>query len=192
MYDKTVQMTPLREHLRRRRWSERVAASLAGVSRSTWRSLAAGTGNIELQSAASAASALDLGLVLLMLPGETRSECSTVAASYCVLRDGPASWKVHFMDLVDEFRRSLDPSLLLLPPPRELANELRALLAGIVVTLAEEAGIAPPRWAERRNVLPRPWFVAETESLKAMALLESPLAFRRHNIFVMNNFLSRA
>jgi hypothetical protein len=36
------------------------------------------------------------------------------------------------------------------------------------------------------------WFVSETNSLKASALLESPLAFRASNIFVHANFLVRA
>jgi hypothetical protein len=41
-------------------------------------------------------------------------------------------------------------------------------------------------------VLPRPWFVAGVENLKATALVESPLPFRRNNVFVLGNFLSRA
>lgn len=40
--------------------------------------------------------------------------------------------------------------------------------------------------------LPEPWFVAGVENLKATALVESPLPFRRNNIFVLGNFLSRA
>jgi hypothetical protein len=34
--------------------------------------------------------------------------------------------------------------------------------------------------------------VAGRESLKAMALVESPVWFRRRNIFVLGNFLDRA
>jgi hypothetical protein len=40
--------------------------------------------------------------------------------------------------------------------------------------------------------LPDPWFVAGIENLKASALVESPVQFRRNNIFVLGNFLSRA
>lgn len=96
------------------------------------------------------------------------------------------------MNLVDEFRRTLDPRLLLLPPVRDLALELKALLASIVMSLCGEAGMNVPGWARKRHPLPTPWFVAEVESLKAMALVESPLPFRRNNIFVLDNFLQRA
>jgi hypothetical protein len=152
----------------------------------------AGSSRLELASAVAAAAALNLETSLLVGPRDTCSECSTVAVAYKVLRDGHDTWKIHFMDLVDEFRRGLDPKLLLLPPPAALPLELRALLAGIVVTLADEVQMAAPNWTRKRWTLPRPWFVSGSESLKAMALLESPLAFRRYNIFVTSNFLSRA
>jgi hypothetical protein len=38
----------------------------------------------------------------------------------------------------------------------------------------------------------KPWFVSEVNSLYAMALFDSPLAFRNNNIFVLENFLNRA
>jgi hypothetical protein len=183
---------PWRRHLENRALSERLASVKAGISRSTWRALARRSSTIGLESLAAAARSLDLSMTLLLMPRETRSDCSTVAVSYEVLRDGPASWKIHFMDMVDEFRRSLDPALLLLPPPRELPQELRAMLAAIVLSLAEEVGMDAPRWAQKKYELREPWFVAGVENLKAMALLESPLPFRRNNIFVTGNFLSRA
>ena len=96
------------------------------------------------------------------------------------------------MELVDGFRRTLDPRLLLLPPPPGLPAELHALLASVVLALCWEAGIDPPSWARVRRFLPRPFFPSETESLKASALVESPLAFRRNNIYVLDNFLERA
>ncbi len=121
-----------------------------------------------------------------------QSELSTVGVAMSVLNDGKNSWKIHFMNFVDEFRRTLDTRLLLLPPPNSLSIELRALLSSIVLMLCEEAEVAAPQWARKRVDLERPWFVSETESLKASALLESPLAFRRNNIFVLSNFLERA
>lgn len=186
------QLTPLRRRMRAKGLSERVVAEHAGIARSTVRAVAARASTVELKSLASVAEATGSAVVVMFVPEVWQADCSTVAVSYKVLRDGDASWKIHFMDLVDEFRRSLDPSLLLLPPPTGLRPELRALLAGIVLTLAQEADMDAPPWARKRHELPRPWFVSETESLKAMALLESPLAFRRNGIFVTNNFLSRA
>ena len=122
---------------------------------------------------------------------DTNSEMSTIAASYKVLRDGFESWKIHFMDLVDEFQRTLDPQLILLAPPVELAREQRALLASIVLQLCMNENISPPTWSMKKNFLSKPWFVSEMQSLKAMAIKESPIAFRRNNIFVLNNFLER-
>jgi hypothetical protein len=149
--------------------------------------------SVGLATLRAAAQSLDREITVLLAPQmDTSSECSTVAASLNVIRDGAGSWKVHYMNLVDEFRRTLDPRLLLLPPVRDLALELRALLASIVVSLCDEAGMNVPGWARKRHQLPAPWFVAEVESLKAMALVESPLPFRRNNIFVLDNFLQRA
>jgi len=116
---------------------------------------------------------------------------STIAASYKVLRDGFESWKIHFMDLIDEFQRTLDPQLILLAPPVELSREQRALLASIVLQLCMNENISPPAWSMKKNFLSKPWFVSEMQSLKAMAIKESPIAFRRNNIFVLNNFLER-
>lgn len=96
------------------------------------------------------------------------------------------------MNLVDEFRRTLDVRLIFLPPPSELDKSLSAMLSSIVLYLCDEAEIEAPTWAKKRVDLPTPWFVSETESLKAMAILESPLVFRRNNIFVLENFLERA
>lgn len=172
--------------------AERVAAAQAGISRSTWRALAVGAETLAIKSVIAGASACAREVAILTVPQQQHSECSTVAVAYKVLRDEHASWKIHFMELVDEFRRDLDPSLLLLPPPHALPRDLRALLAGIVLELAREAGMMPPGWATKRCVLPKPWFVSGIQSLKASALVESPLAFRRNNIFVNENFLARA
>ena len=95
------------------------------------------------------------------------------------------------MDLVDAYRRSLDPALLLLPPVRGLPLRPKALLASIVLALAQESAMDAPAWAERSYFLPQAWFPAGLESLKATAICESPLAFRRNNIFVHANFLDR-
>jgi len=49
-----------------------------------------------------------------------------------------------------------------------------------------------PDWAQKDHCLPEPWFVAEMESLKASALVESPAYYKKNNIFVLENFLKRA
>jgi hypothetical protein len=169
--------------------SETKAAELAQISRSTWRKL--GEESIEVRSLVRAASVLGLEVAIMMIREPCDAEQSAIAAGYKVLRDGESSWRVHFMDVVDAFRRTCDPRLLLLAPPAALPIRLYALLASITCTLAMEANIDAPGWASRRYPLAMPWFPSETESLKASAILESPLRFRRNGIFVLANFLER-
>lgn len=106
-------------------------------------------------------------------------------------RLGITDW-VPFFDAVDEVRRRrrFDPLKRLYSRSRRTRE--RALLNATACALASELGEAPPWWAMHPLVLPEPWFVAGVENLKATALVESPLAFRRNNIFVLGNFLARA
>jgi hypothetical protein len=123
---------------------------------------------------------------------EIFSEYSTVALLFKVERDGFESWKTHLFDFVDEFRRTVDTRLILVPPPRNGDVRLVALLAATVQVLCDELGIDVPSWARKRYFLSVPWFVSGMNSLKASALLESPLPYRANNIFVHENFLERA
>jgi len=162
------------------------------MSRSTLRHIEAHDPHIRLESLASAALALNLELGLLISPSECQSELSTVGVGFQVIHDGPQSWKIHFFNLVDQFRKTLDPRLVLLPPPFALEFKLRALLASIVGMLCHEVRMDAPGWAKKKYYLEKPWFISEIEALKASALVESPTYFRRNNIFVLNNFLERA
>ncbi len=104
----------------------------------------------------------------------------------------PESWKLWLGEFVDEFRRQANLQLVAEPPPPELPAQLRSLLASVVEALCAERGLPAPGWCQHVPPLPVPWFVAGMESLKAMALVESPAQFRQRNIFVLGNFLSRA
>jgi hypothetical protein len=188
-------LCPWRKHMKRLGLSETKGASEARLSRLTWRAVIQNKPSVELKSLLSVADSMDLEVTILAQEKTGRhdfsADFSTVATAYKVLRDGKNSWKIHYMNLVDEFRRTLDPRLLILSPPSELPLPLVALLASIVTTLCWEAECDVPTWAKRRYDLNEPWFVSETESLKAMSILESPLPFRRNNIFVGSNFLER-
>jgi hypothetical protein len=71
--------------------------------------------------------------------------------------------------------------------------ECNAYWAAMVETLCRECDLRPPAWTESpRCFLRRPWFAGGMESLKATLLVESPAAFRRRNLFVSANALSRA
>lgn len=117
------------------------------------------------------------------------------------LRGGeePSYWRVG--DLLDDFRQRC-------PTPEEKYALVRdapvwleagthpdcnAYLAAVAETLCREAFLNPPGWSDASACfLHRPWFAGGFESLKALLLVESPVAFRRRNLFVSANALSRA
>jgi hypothetical protein len=76
--------------------------------------------------------------------------------------------------------------------PREIGPIHDAYLAAVAEHLALKYGLATPRWVEDpQRFLDKPFFAGGLESLKAILLVESPLAFRRRQIFVSANALSR-
>ena len=100
------------------------------------------------------------------------------------------NWVVPLMDFVDDFRYDRNPAAVM--EPIKLTNErFDALLAATAHYLCDEAGIATPQWILEIPSCKDPWFVSGMESLKAIALVESPLQFRIRKIFVLENFLYR-
>lgn len=129
--------------------------------------------------------------------GELRGEASLsgpslARAAALIRRDGTPSWTVHLFDFVDAFRRAPAFALVSEAPGVDDEPRLLALYAAVVETLASERGVRTPWWCAGIRPLPEPWFVAGVENLKASALVESPAAFRRRNVFVLGNFLERA
>jgi len=106
------------------------------------------------------------------------------------IKDDPANWSIHLMDFVDDFRYYRDQRMI--GEPFELDDErFDALLASTVEQLCYELKLKPPEWILAVPAPRDPWFVSGMESLKAIALVESPLPFRLRKIFVLENFLSR-
>lgn len=185
-------MTYLAYLRKQKRWSERMLSQKLGIARETLRQCEQNPEDSKSAHLTAIAQMLDHKVLLGIVPlTPVCSELSAVAVSMQVVIDGFSSWKIHFMNLADEFRRCPDIRLFLLPPLRNLDFRLQALLASIVTSLCNEVGLETPDWAKQEMFLSTPWFVAEIESLKASALVESPLAFRRNNIFVLENFLDR-
>lgn len=94
------------------------------------------------------------------------------------------------MDLVDDFRYYKDPAMI--AEPFEISDEEKdAVLAGVIETLCDELGLEIPAWV--RDVPPcrEPLFLSRSESIKAIAIVESPVRLRLRNIFVWDNFLFR-
>lgn len=106
-------------------------------------------------------------------------------------QQGVTDW-VPFFNAVDEVRRSRKFESLKRLYSRSRRTRERALLNSTACSLAAELGVSPPWWAMHPLELSEPWFVSGVENLKASALVESPLPFRRNNVFVLGNFLSRA
>ena len=115
---------------------------------------------------------------------------SAKEASEYVAIDG--EWMLHFFNFVDDFRNTKDSKMVEDALIETLDPKFQALLASIVCTLCDELKIKIPAWAFKTQWLKCPWFVSGIENLKAMAISESPIYFRRNNIWVLDNFLSRA
>lgn len=108
-----------------------------------------------------------------------------------ILEQGESSWKTWLFNFVDAFRVQPKIELIKSPPPLEVSPRIAALLASTVETLCGGAQLIPPFWCQASEGLADPWFVSGMESLKAAALVESPVHFRKRNIFVLGNFLTR-
>jgi hypothetical protein len=77
-------------------------------------------------------------------------------------------------------------------PPARIGTVHDAYLAAVAEHLALRFGLPVPAWVEEPSrFLARAFFAGGLESLKAILLVESPLAFRRRQIFVSANALSR-
>lgn len=148
-----------------------------------------------LSSIRKVAGALDLpvnGIDMVLRHFLEQDRDSVMMVSIRVSTDGPASWPLHLFNFVDAFRSSRNESLVKAPPLQMPDGKVRSLLASTVETLCADLKIAIPEWCHGVGGLTEPWFVARVESLKSMALVESPVRFRKRNIFVLGNFLDRA
>ena len=106
------------------------------------------------------------------------------------INDDPQHWAVHLMDFVDDFRYYREPQMI--AEPFTLSDErMDALLAATAEQLCVELKLEAPQWIRAIPAVRDPWFVSGLESLKAIALVESPLPFRLRKLFVLENFLSR-
>ena len=171
--------------------SQRKASLALGLSRTTLRKAIQMDESIKLSTLRHVAEYCQRSLAILVYPQNHQPESTTSAISFMIERDGFDSWKIHLMNLVDEFRKWKDPRIFILPPSVTCSEKIKALIAATITELCREGQMTPPDWAKKNPPLEKPWFVAGMESLKASALIESPVSFREKNIFVHENFLSR-
>lgn len=109
-----------------------------------------------------------------------------------IAKKGRDEWKSPLFNFVDAFRKSKERQLVENPPQNRLSKKMAALLASTVEMLCDEMNLSYPFWCRGIPSLQVPWFPSGMENLKATALVESPLHFRKRNIFVLGNFLERA
>lgn len=79
-------------------------------------------------------------------------------------------------------------------PPEHLSDPVQhAMLGAVAEHLARRWNLAVPAWtSERDRFLRRPYFTTTLQRLKALLLVESPVAFRRRLIFTEAEPLRRA
>jgi len=173
--------------------SERQLALKAGLSRTSLRLLKKGQLNPTLKTLKKIAEASDHSLEILQYPKNSSADFrySIPVVSYLTQLEGFGSWKIHFFNFINELVRTKDSRLFISPPIKKLDKKLQALLAVIVMELCHRNNWPPPLWADDISSLQHPWFLSESESLKASALLESPLRFKLKNIFILENFFDR-
>lgn len=106
------------------------------------------------------------------------------------MESDPKWWKVPLFDFVDDFRYHRDPAAIAEAFP--LTDERRdAVLASVIETLCDQAGIPIPEWLADVPACKEPYFMSEMENLKASSLVETPIHFRIRKVFVTENVLHR-
>jgi len=186
-------IAPLRALRSSKGLSQRALARRAGVAFRTLQLLETGRHDPRWSTLERIAKALGEPVsALLPAQGSPLPPDSVAAVSTRILREGPDSWRLWLFEFVDAMRRRPSVELVSTAPDPRLSHRLLALLASTAEALCAEQGLPIPWWCAGVPPLEEPWFVSGVESLKASALVESPEAFRKRNIFVLRNFLERA
>lgn len=188
-----IAMTAIQGLRRARGLSQRQLARRAGLSYKTVQLLERGGHDPRWSTLAKLAGVLGLAgpevLVAARAAGGHRSAGETAER---IAAEGEDSWKLRLFEFVDAFRRAPESAMVERAPGPSVGRRVLALIAATVESLCAAQGLPAPWWCAGVPPLSEPWFVAGVESLKAAALAESPVHFRRRNIFVLGNFLSRA
>jgi len=190
----TNNMNSIKLARKRNRISQRSLAEKASLSFKGLQLLEKHGHDAKLSSIKKVAAALGLpggGIEWAIQDFFSMNPDSIKAASLRIHSDGFKSWPLHLMNFVDAFRRSLNENLIRSAPMEESDPRLTAIMASMVEFLCMHHEHAVPNWCAGILPLKEPWFVSGIENLKATALVESPVHFRKRNIFVMSDFLDR-
>ncbi len=99
-------------------------------------------------------------------------------------------------DFLDEFYSNSAYAKIEVEPAQmagrfEKADVADVELAAVAESLAERLKLPCPAWAEKRS-MPYPCFAYDDKELNDFLTQESPPPFRKRNLFVSENVLSRA
>lgn len=92
--------------------SERELSQAARISRGTLRQIKEANSDLRLSSLETITGFLGLKLRVIAAPAEPENSSFSRLK---IISGGFSSWKIHLFEMVDEFRRSLDINLLMLP-----------------------------------------------------------------------------
>ena len=120
---------------------------------------------------------------------------STLAEVAEAAKTSDEDFRIALVGFLDSFYT--DPSarqrMIDVEPPFTGVTITDSYLGAVGEHLARRWGLAIPAWTDDpRRMLDQPFFAGGIEALKAMLLVQSPLAFRRRMIFVEHEPLRRA
>lgn len=118
----------------------------------------------------------------------------TALSSLRAAQQAEDGWQRPINAFVDEFRRASEPTrLAMMADPIAEQGPLEGLVAAVVSALAREVGMAPAPWVSEIGS-PAPFFAlpAQGFAMRLRLMIEAPPAFRIRNVFVPENYLSRA